>query len=608
MVLFFDETHIRQILQAVDLVEVVGSYVALQPKGREMVGLCPFHEDGRPSLNVSPSKQIFKCFACGAGGDVISFVMRRERLSFPEAVRLLADRAGIVLPKRDSQNSDNTADRHDLEAVNRWAAKTFRRWFDDPEIGIRARDYVANRGITEDTARRFGLGWVPADWDRLAKAAAHDGIKAADLKRVGLVVERETGGYYDRFRERLIFPVIDALGRIIGFGGRTLGDDSAKYLNSPESELFDKGRSIYGIHAAKDAIVKARTAIVVEGYTDCLMAHQYGVKNVVATLGTALTSDHAKVLSRYADCIVLMFDSDEAGQKAANRAIEVFFEQRVEVKLVSLPQGNDPCDFLVANGKEAFETVVESAIGALDYKWQTLLSHLDSAETITGRKRVADEFLQFVAKAMIQNNIDQISQGFMVNHVAKLVGVDPAAVHRHLHNLKRNAANLNRNTSTTAGRSSYAGVTLGRHGNAQKEVLEVLLNRPELISIVRDTITGPEEFEDEIHQAIAKRLWNYAQQEGTTGQLSEILAGIESVQLSDIITDMAAHGADRGNYEETLAKALRDIKHQRVERDRKGVCELLGSVAEEYGEDAETATLLEYHAKWQPDQRRRPGG
>ncbi|MBN2064396.1 MAG: DNA primase, partial [Sedimentisphaerales bacterium] len=282
---YFEDRHIAEILQATDIVSLVGTYMALKQQGKDFVGLCPFHNDRRPSMYVSPSKQLFKCFSCGAGGDVIKFIMLKERMTFPESVKYLAERANIILPERTGKVASPAGeyDRNALEQVNRWAAKYYRCQYDDEQEGQIARDYIASRGISEATSRKFGLGWAGKGWDNLVNAARADNIDLKALHKLGLVIEKDSGGYYDRFRERVMFPVLDSLKRVIAFGGRTLAGDPAKYMNSPESELFDKSSNLYGLHAAKDAIVAEKAAIVVEGYTDCIMAHQRGVCNVVAT-------------------------------------------------------------------------------------------------------------------------------------------------------------------------------------------------------------------------------------------------------------------------------------------------------------------------------------
>ena len=598
---FIDDTNILQILQATDIVDVVSGYVALKPKGKEMVGLCPFHNDKRPSMNVSVSKQIFKCFSCGAGGDAIKFVMLKEHLTFPEAVEVLAERAGIQLPERRAEARTDGAGRTELEAVNRWAAQYFRRQYDSTE-GQRAREYVQERAIDADTARRFGLGWAPAQWDELKKEAESAGQRADHLVELGLLVAKDGGGHYDRFRERLMFPVIDALGRIIAFGGRTLGDDPAKYLNSPESVLFEKSTTLYGIHRAKDAIISEKTAVVVEGYTDCLMAHQLGVANVVATLGTAVTEGHAQALSRYAEKIVLVFDSDEAGEKAADRAIDIFFTQKIEVRLATLPKGKDPCDFLLEQGKEAFVELLAGATEALAYKWELTQRRLAASDTVDGRKQAVDQFLLVIAEAAAQGQVDAIGLGFVENHVAKLVGRSSEEVHQQLGRLwQRQRGRHGEQANRPVGQREVANSDSYRA--AQREVLEVLLNRPDLFIIVREFILGPEVFARAIDKAIAQRLWDYCTQ-GGAGPLSEITGTCDDPELCDLMTDFAARGEERGNYELTLDGALTNLRHRRGEEDRQGVREMVLKAGQEYGEDAEAALLQEFQAKWQPDLRR----
>ncbi|MFQ6048448.1 MAG: DNA primase, partial [Phycisphaerae bacterium] len=313
----------RQIQQATNIVDLIGQYVALKPAGANHKGLCPFHNEKTPSFYVSASKQIFKCFGCGAGGDVFTFLQLREGISFAEARAWLAQRAGIRL-EPTSQDRPAGPDQNALARVNDWAARFFRRQLLEPGIGAVARQYLAGRKISQQTAEAFGLGYAPDRWDGLLTAAQARGISTGLLAAAGLIRPRSGGeGFYDTFRHRLIFPIRDLPDRVIGFGGRTLGDDSAKYINSPETVLFEKGRNLYGLDLAKQPITRAGQAVIVEGYTDCLMAHQHGLAQTVATLGTALTEAHVQVLRRFADRAVVVFDPDEAGQRAADRALEV---------------------------------------------------------------------------------------------------------------------------------------------------------------------------------------------------------------------------------------------------------------------------------------------
>ncbi|MCK4627537.1 MAG: DNA primase [Sedimentisphaerales bacterium] len=600
---FFDDNHIRQILQAVNIVEVVGNYVALKRHGREMLGLCPFHNDTRPSFNVSESKQIFKCFACGVGGDVIKFIMLREQMTFPEAVRFLAERAGVKLPERKTKNSpDSAVDRNELEKLNRWAARFFRSQYDKTETGRIAREYVNDRQINEETARRFGLGWTPEGWDNLTKAAQEAGKPLDELALLGLLIKKDQGGFYDRFRQRLMFPVIDALGRVIAFGGRTLADDPAKYVNSPESPLFNKSRTLYGLHAAKDSIIKERTAVIVEGYTDCLMAHQYELTNVVATLGTALTREHAQLLSRYADKIILVFDSDTAGQKAADRAIEVFFSQQTEVKLVTLPAGLDPCDFLKQhgdNGKEAFEDVVNNATEAMEYKWQMLQNTLEQADSVKGHQRAADEYLRMIAEMAAKENIDSISQGLVLNRVAKLLGVPSNEVYQRINRRRRWQKN------TTEGTQPGQQIILDGRVKAEQEVLEILLNRQDLFEKVRQIIPNAEDITEPILQQIARRLWVCLEKSDDV-PLAEILAGCESPQLCEKILNLAERGEIRGNYEVILEGALGNIERIRRQQANQELRGVFSDAQKRYGKEAHNAIMLEIQAKHEPDAKRYP--
>ena len=591
---YHNEAELRRVLDSTDITEVVGAYVALQPRGRELLGVCPFHDDHRPSMYVSPAKQIFKCFSCGAGGDAIKFVMLREQMSFPEALSLLAERAGIELTRSPGRQAGQGPDRGQLEQVNRWAARWFRDQLEDEQEGLRARQYIKERGIDEQVARRFGLGWAPAAWDRLEHAAQKTAVDEGVLMKLGLLVQREgSSGRYDRFRERLMFPVLDALGRVIAFGGRTLGEDPAKYMNSPESVLFDKSRALYGIHAAKDAIVKERAAVVVEGYTDCLMAHQHGITNVVATLGTALTPQHARSLRRYADRVVLVFDSDAAGQKAAERAIEVFFGAGLEVRLATVPGEKDPCDFLRSQGAAAFREVLAGAQDALEYKWALVRDRLDREETIGGRQRATEEFVGFVARACAMGQLDEISEGMVLGRVAQMVGVPVEQLYRRVRQHRQRGRGPQ--TPPAVRPEQMVGDALV---NAQREVLEILLNRPELLAQVHDTIKGPEEFADGLHRQVAELIWRAAQSPGPL-TLGQMLAGCTDPQTCAAVTDLAMRGEQRGNYEDTLRAALACVLRRRQEQQRQVLAQQVGRADQEYGLDTQTALLMDMNARLQ---------
>ena len=421
----FDYAAITRVQQANDIVDVVSEHVSLKKKGREMVGLCPFHEDHKPSMSVSPTKQIFKCFACGAGGNVLTFVQMRENLSFPQAVERLAERAGIQLERAkrlepQKANSSDDVDPNLLARLNAWAAEFFKRSLDDPHKGATAREYLASRKVSPESIAKWRLGVGPNASDALAQAAVAKKIPPRLLQQGGLTA----GNGQDRYVNRLMFPISDVTGRIIGFGGRTLGDTGAKYINSPATRLFDKSNTLYGLEQARHQIVSSGTAVVVEGYTDVIMAHQFGCTNVVATLGTSFTAGHGRILRRYAKRVVLVFDSDTAGMEAANRALEVCLSQKLDIKLGFVPEGKDPCDFLLAAGKEAFDRVVEQATDVLQFKWDRLTEAFRSDDSLASRRAVLNELLQAVATGLASNNLSAIDSGLIVNRLSRIIVSD----------------------------------------------------------------------------------------------------------------------------------------------------------------------------------------
>jgi DNA primase len=373
-----------EIRAGVDVVELIGRFVNLRKAGQNYKGLCPFHGEKTPSFMVNPRKGIFHCFGCGVGGDAFGFLMRQDRLSFPEAVRVLARQAGVALPEERGPRPGDSG-REDLYRAMELAAAFYseRLW---SAGGERARAYLDERGITSEVARRFGLGWAPEGWDTLPAALRPSGVGEDTMLAAGLRVARENKpGAYDRFRGRLLFPIRDLQGRVIAFGGRGFGDEQPKYLNSPETPLYTKGNLLYAADLARETIRERNRALIVEGYIDCLMAHQHGFTETVAALGTAFTGAQLGVLRRYCDEVITFFDADAAGQKAAERAEELLepsgggmvwgvnragvFETTgtLRVKVALLPAGHDPDTFLRAEGAAGFTERIASARSLLAY-------------------------------------------------------------------------------------------------------------------------------------------------------------------------------------------------------------------------------------------------
>ena len=571
----FDNSVVLEVQQATDIVDVIGEHVSLKKKGREMVGLCPFHDDHRPSMNVNPVKQIFKCFSCGAGGDVFKFIQMRENLTFPQAVERLAERANIKLQKTEYRRQKHAlsgaegtessslqpeeVDPNRLAKANAWAAKYFQKNLADEKIGKFARDYVAERKISAESVKNWQIGLASSAPDGLINAAKAEKASLKLLEQAGLVA----GQGQDKFVNRLMFTITDVTGRVIGFGGRTLDENGAKYINSPTTVLFDKSNCLYGLEQARHEIVATGTAVVVEGYTDCIMAHQFGCRNVVATLGTSLTAGHGRMLRRYAKKVVLVFDSDVAGLEAANRALDVCLAQRLDIKLASVPQGKDPCDFLLAAGKEGFERVVDGAVDIFQFKWDRLLEKFGKEDTLAGKRAAIEEYLDTIATGLHAGKIAEIDLGLRVNQISRIIGLDSRQIN----------AELNRRLQRTARAAGYARGSLsvqaidygqGLAAAAQREMLEVLLNEPALYGSMPRKIPLSV-FDVPILAQVAAVLFETLDA-GAEVSLNQILARVESVELGNCVTELAQAGLEKGNFESRLADAMKTIARYQAQK------------------------------------------
>jgi DNA primase len=558
----YDYAAINRVQQANDIIDVIGEHVSLKRKGREWLGLCPFHEDHRPSMYVHPDKQIYKCFACGAGGDVLKFVQMREGLTFPQAIERLAERAGIQLQpvRRMAPQDPGQADQADpnlLAKANKWAMQFFQDCLNDPEKGKQARDYLSERKISAESVKTWRIGLAPNAVDALAKTAVAKRASLNVLQQAGLI----TGPNQDKFVNRLMFTITDVTGRVIAFGGRTLSGAGAKYVNSPTTPLFDKSNTLYGLEQARHEIVKTGTAIIVEGYTDVIMAHQFGCTNVVATLGTSFTPGHGRTLRRYAKKVVLLFDSDTAGMAAANRALEVCLSQHLDIKLAFVPQGKDPCDFVLVAGKEGLDRVVEQAVDVLQFKWDKLTETFASGDTLAGRKAALDEFLQAIALGIASETLPVAESGAFVHKVAKIIGLNPKDLYGEL---ERRRQRVPTSSAAEARRADAAQVVdwgQGLDAAAQKEVLEVLLNEPGLFHAVEQDITE-DLFNVPILSRIASTLFGVLRSEEDF-TINRVLAHTESPELAQGIVELQQIGEGKGNYHPRLVDALGILHRQK---------------------------------------------
>ncbi|MBI4972103.1 MAG: DNA primase [Candidatus Omnitrophica bacterium] len=397
---------VNQVAQLNDIVEIVSGYIPLKKAGRHFKACCPFHPEKTPSFMVNSERQIFHCFGCGAGGDVFSFVMKIENASFPEALQKLADRVHVILPKRgtDREGQEGKSRKEKLYEIAELAAQFYARNYNDPTIGAVARGYMGQRGFDSQVLEQYRVGYATDGWQSLTDYLSKKGYSQELLYASGLISKNRDGRPFDLFRKRVIFPILSAQGRVIAFGGRALSNaDTPKYLNSPESEIFKKRDELYGLNQAKKHVDPDKSQFFVcEGYLDLIRLVQSGFLNSVATLGTALTVDHCRLMRRYVMEAVLVYDGDRAGESASIRGIDVFLEEGMNVKLLSLPAGLDPDDFLKEKGRGSFEGLLSKAQDIFEFKLAHLLKRFNPKDTV-GLVRISNEFLEMLAK--VKNSV-----------------------------------------------------------------------------------------------------------------------------------------------------------------------------------------------------------
>ena len=485
----------KQVKAANDIADVVAAYLPIHPNGKAFKAVCPFHDDTRPSLQIDRGYQNFKCWACGAHGDVFDFVMKFEKVPFPEALRTLAQRAGIALEPTVLTPEDLARGRM-LHAM-KWAEEKYRACLLDDAGAEAARRYLGERKLSGATVRQFGLGFAPVAGDWLVRAAHAEQLPIDVLVEVGLFGERdENRGQYDRFRDRVMFPIRDVRGQTVGFGGRILPDSplaarAPKYYNSSDTPLFSKSDLLFGLDLARHAGAAAGYLAVVEGYTDVMMAHQCGVANVVATMGTALNARHVAQLRRYAPKVVLVFDADAGGMTGVDRALELFVGHDVELGVATLPDGLDPCDLLSRpGGVDEFRSVLANAVDALECKLHLLLSK-GTENSVDGKNRIVDAVLGVMAIAPpIQNQKGQVRQELMVTRLAQRLGLRQETVWARLTELRNERRRREAKTATTVRRDEPAPAPKpsGPAPALERQLVELLLAEPELVSTAAASI------------------------------------------------------------------------------------------------------------------------
>lgn len=585
----------EQIKQAIDLVELAGKYVQLRRQGRNYVALCPWHDDSRPSLQINPERQSFKCWVCDIGGDIFSFVMKMEGVSFSEALALLADQAGISLkpaphhsgPSGASYGSPGAAgpsgpapgdSKRRLYRVMAWAEQQYHECLLRDEEAEPARRYLAERGLTAESLAKFHLGYSPNRWDWLTRRAQAVGIKVPDLETVGLLARAQDGGRpYDRFRGRVLFSIRDPQDRPVGLGGRVLPESGstspAKYINSPETPLFSKSHLLYGLDVAREAMRKSRTALVMEGYTDTIIAHQCGFTDAVAVLGTALGERHIQILKRFVDRIVLVLDGDEAGKRRTNEVLELFISQNADLRVLTLPGDLDPCEFLLEHGADAFRDQLEHhAVDGLEHAFRSFTEGIDLINDVHAASQALERLVSIVAKAprlrLDSTSDSRFREEKILQRLSASFRVPEQEVRARMTALRRSSSERpapNRFSSedgpAVVRRDPKAGMD-----PCQRELLEALLQFPEGVAIVRAEI-APEQLASEACREIYRACCRLADA-GQTPKFERLILEFDDPAIQSLLVDCDERGRAKGiaNPDLLLEHLIRSFRQREIER------------------------------------------
>jgi len=527
-----DDT-IEEVRRASDIVDVISQYVRLKKRGKNYTGLCPFHQEKTPSFSVSSEKQMYHCFGCGVGGNVYTFVMEHDKLTFVEAVRALAERAGIAIPDEAGTGGGDSAENEALYTACRTAGLYYHETLVQSVEGKLALEYFRHRGFSDATIRKFGLGYSRNAWDGLYAYLTERKLDPAEFERAGLLLKREDGSYYDRFRGRAMFPLFTSSGRPNGFGARKMREDDplGKYINSPETPIFVKSRNLYGIWQSKEAIRAKERAILVEGYADLISVFQAGVENIVASSGTALTEEQIRLVGRYAGAITLVYDADSAGSKATMRGVDLIIENGLDVNVATLPEGEDPDSFVRKNGGEAFRARVDAAVSFLDFKASTFRDQ-GLLATPEGKTRAVRSIVETLARMK-----DEIKRNFYVKSVAERYGLYESVLFRELESIlgrERSRPALTRRVAPGAAPAPVRADVPADSLAPERDLLKVMLEAgPPLIAFVTAHVP-PAQFADPLARRAAESIVEFARRDAPW-EVSALLDAVEDTGLREFI-------------------------------------------------------------------------
>lgn len=564
MAVFYSEELVNEIIAANDIVDIVSAYVRLKRTGNSYMGCCPFHREKTPSFHVSADKQLYHCFGCGAGGSVIQFVMNAEGLDFPEALKWLADRAGIRLPEDNTgmRDEEKYSRKQKIYEMNKDAARFFRECLLS-NTGKEAQEYLKARSLSGKSIAAFGLGVSPKEWDSLLKHLSQKGYSRSLMVEAGLCIQNEKGHTYDRFRGRIMFPIIDVRGNVIGFGGRILEGSGAKYMNSPESIVYDKGKNLFALNIAKKS--DRGYYILVEGYMDVISLHQAGIDAAVAGCGTALTREQARLIAK--SPVYLCYDSDEAGMRACERAAEIFKEFETKLRVIRIPDGKDADEFIKKHGGEAFEELIKKAKTVTEDRMDMILKNTDLSD--------ASQKIEMIGKAakLFSEISNAVEREVYINRLSAKSGISTDAINAEVR--KINAKNVRKEVSgelrKAVGAAPLQAARMKRRTLSEAGLLAMLAEDRKVFAKMEDRFCA-ESFSEEIHRRIFEGICTYYNENkpgrcadfllsilpGNEKELSTVLMSVQNVESSLHAAEDFAEALENEIFNEKLQKAQSD--------------------------------------------------
>lgn len=569
---------IDQVRDRTDIVEVISSYIPLKKIGRNYKTTCPFHNEKTPSFVVSPDKQIYHCFGCNAGGNVFSFLMKYENMEFPEAVETLAKKAGIALPRSQGSRKDEDVRANQLYGVNESACK----FFQDSLAGNKtAKEYLASRGLGDDMVSRFRIGFAPDSWQELIDFFKTKNVKTDILERAGLVVVNDKASHYDRFRNRITFPILDLKERILGFGARVLDASLPKYVNSPETPIYSKGKNLYGLNFSKEFIKKKNHVLVVEGYLDFLVPFQAGVNNIIATLGTAFTVDQLKLLKRHTNTVVMVYDPDEAGEAASLRNLDLVITEGMNVYIAELPVGFDPDGYIRKFGTDEFAKVIKASKNLFDYKIEKLAKRFNM-NTMSGKANIASEMLPTISK--IEN---AVLRSELVKKLAGALGVDEGSIREELKKVKPEHNEYRYMITPVEAKKDPHG--------AEMVILALSLDPENFIGKIAESLRAEDFKDSSLRDAMSVVLTLHGEnRKATPAQLITLLKNSQAA--ANMISEASAILDTMDDKEKAFDDCVRRIKKDNIKERLSALYDAIGIAHNQKNEDKVRELMTEYNS------------